>query len=205
MNKTLLNLILTLAVFCAAAQAQAQAQGDTVAGKAKSVVCGACHGADGNSTNPVWPKLAGQGQKYLAKQLRDFRSGARKNVNMTAMAAPLSDADIDNLAAYFSIQTRKPGAASQDLVGLGEKIYRAGKPESGTPTCAACHSPTGAGNPAAGYPSLSGQHADYNVLQLKAFSQSNRANDPGEMMRAISHHLTEDEIKALASYVSGLH
>ncbi len=201
MNNKQLCLTLLLSAFCLGAQAQ----GDAGAGKAKAGVCAACHGADGNSVNPVWPKLAGQGQKYLAKQLRDFKSGTRKNINMAPMASPLSDTDIDNLAAYYSIQERKPGSADKALVALGEKLYRGGKPDQGMAACMACHGPTGAGNPAAGYPALSGQHADYTRLQLEAFRHGDRRNDPAGMMRAEAAKLSDEDIKALASYISGLH
>ena len=196
-------LCLTLCVFVFSLGAHAQ--GDAVAGKAKAAVCAACHGADGNSVNPVWPKLAGQGQKYLLKQLHDFKSGARKNASMSPMAAPLSDQDIDNLTAYFSIQERTPGAADKALVTLGEKIYRGGKPDQGIAACMACHGPTGAGNPAAGYPALNGQHSAYTTLQLKAFRHGDRGNDPAGIMRTEATSLSDDEIKAVASYISGLH
>jgi len=199
------NQLLCLTLFLFSFALGAHAQGDAGTGKAKAAVCAACHGADGNSINPVWPTLAGQGQKYLAKQLHDFKSGARKNTSMSPMAAPLSDEDIDNLAAYFSIQKRKPGAADKALVALGEKIYRGGKLDKGTTACMACHGPTGAGNPAAGYPALEGQHPEYTTLQLKAFRQGDRGNDPAGMMRMEAASLSDDEIKALASYVSGLH
>ncbi len=201
MNKKLLCLTPLLMAFCLGAQAQ----GDPQAGKAKSAVCAACHGADGNSSNPVWPKLAGQAREYLAKQLHDFKSGTRKNPNMSPMAAPLSEADIDDLASYFSLQQRKPGSADKALVARGEQLYRGGDLDKGMPACAACHSPTGAGNPAARYPALSGQHADYTRLQLEAFRKGTRGNDPGGMMRSVAAKLTEDQIKALSSYISGLH
>ncbi len=96
-----------LAVAAASVPLATQAAGDPAAGKAKSAVCAACHGPDGNSTNPMWPKLAGQHAQYLAKQLRDFRAGRRNDPMMAPMAKPLSDQDIENLAAYFSSQTPK--------------------------------------------------------------------------------------------------
>ena len=138
---------------------QAQAAGDAAAGKAKSASCAGCHGADGNSVNPEWPSLAGQGAGYIAKQLHDFKGGKRENATMAPMAAPLTDEDIQDLAAYFSSQPIKAGAADKSLVELGEKIYRGGNPSSGVAACIGCHGPTGAGNPAASFPALSGQHA----------------------------------------------
>ncbi len=178
---------------------------DLQAGKDKAVLCAACHGTDGNSVNPVWPKLAGQHPKYLEKQLHDFKSGKRKNTNMSPMAAPLNDQDIANLALWFSTQKPKPGAADPALVELGSRIYRGGIPDKGVPACTGCHSPTGAGNPEAGYPALSGQHAEYTKIQLEAFRKGERNNDPAGIMRTIASGLSDQEIEALSSYVSGLH
>ncbi|RME35819.1 MAG: cytochrome c4 [Gammaproteobacteria bacterium] len=201
MRKTTTGLLALLTL----AWATSLQAADPQAGKARSALCAACHGADGNSVNPVWPKLAGQHPRYLEKQLRDFRSGKRKNSNMSPMAAPLSDEDIANLAAWFSLQKRSPGAADPALVEQGARIYRGGIPERGVPACTGCHSPTGAGNPEAGYPALSGQHAEYTRIQLEAFRKEERSNDPAGIMRTIASTLKDREIRALASYVSGLH
>lgn len=181
------------------------AAGDAGAGKTKSAACAACHGPDGNSVNPDWPKLAGQGAPYLQKQLADFKGGKRTNATMAPMAAPLSDQDVADLAAYFSSQKVKMGAADEALVDLGQKIYRGGNQASGVPACIGCHGPTGAGNPAAKFPSLSGQHSKYVMNQLNAFKSGARSNDPNKMMRDIAGKMTADEIKAVASYVQGLH
>lgn len=193
------------ACIMAVATAAAQPQGNPKAGKAASTTCAACHGADGNSTNPVWPKLAGQGEPYLIKELHDFKSGKRKNAVMSSMAAPLSDKDIANLAAYFASQDRTLGAADPKLVKEGEKIYRGGNAQTGVPACMACHGPAGSGNPQAKYPALGGQHAEYVAAQLKAFRSGARANDPAGMMRTIASRMTDAEIKAVSSYVQGLH
>jgi len=184
---------------------QVNAAGDAAAGKNKSASCAGCHGMDGNSVNPMWPKLAEQGAPYLVKELHDFKSGNRSNPTMASMAAPLSDTDIQDLAAYFSSQTRSQGAADESLVDLGQKIYRGGNPSSGVPACIGCHGPTGAGNPAAKFPSLAGQHADYVASQLKAFHSGERANDAGKMMRSVAGKMTDKEIAAVSSYVQGLH
>jgi cytochrome c553 len=181
------------------------AAGDAAAGQTKAATCAACHNADGNSVNPDWPKLAGQSPGYISKQLNDFKSGARQNATMAPMAAPLSEADIADLAAYFSAQKQQPGAASADLVAQGEAIYRAGDAETGVAACTACHGPTGAGNPAAKFPRVSGQHGKYLVGQLQAFKAGTRANDPNTMMRSIASRMTDAQMAAVADYMSGLH
>ena len=184
---------------------QATAAGDAAAGKAASATCAGCHGPDGNSANPEWPKLAGQGAPYLVKQLHNFKDGDRKNATMAPMAMGLSDQDMENLAAYFSDQTMSQGAAEKSLVELGEKIYRGGNAASGVAACIGCHGPTGAGNPAAKFPRLAGQHAKYVENQLHAFKSGERNNDAGKMMRNIAGKMTDKEIQAVASYVQGLH
>ncbi|HKK14343.1 MAG TPA: c-type cytochrome [Gammaproteobacteria bacterium] len=183
----------------------ALAKGDAAAGKAKSTTCAACHGADGNSANPMFPKLAGQGEEYIIKQLHDFKSGARKNATMQPMAAPLSDQDIEDLAAYFSSQKTTIGKADPKLVDAGQALYRGGDMKTGVPACMGCHTPDGAGNPAAKFPMLHGQHAKYVVTQLKAFRAGERHNDAGKMMRNIAEKLTDHQIEAVASYIQGLH
>ncbi len=199
-----------IALMSAVSVAQAEGnpldpKGDAEAGKAKAASCAACHGADGNSTVATFPKLAGQNAPYLMKQLHDFKSGARKNATMSAMAAPLSDQDIDNLAAYFASQKMSTGTADKALVAKGEKIYRGGNTATGVAACMACHGPTGAGNPAAHFPHLAGQHAQYIVAQLEAFKSGARANDAGKMMREIASKMSDEEMKAVASYIEGLH
>ena len=197
---------LLIASFVAlAATGVAQAAGDVAVGKTKSAACAACHGADGNSgVNPLWPKLAGQHPKYIMKQLHDFKAGKRKDATMAPMAAPLSDQDMENLAAYFSSQTRTIGQAAKDKVAQGEKLYRAGS-SNGAPACSGCHGPAGGGNAAANFPSLSGQSADYVAKQLKAFRDGTRSNDMNGMMAGVAARLTDAEIAAVAQYVQGLH
>lgn len=181
------------------------AAGDAEAGKSKSAMCAACHGPDGNSPAPTFPKLAGQHADYLAKQLAEYKSGERQNATMNGMAAALSEQDIADLAAFYASQKVTLGKAAEDKVAAGEAVYRAGNTATGVSACAACHSPTGSGNPMANFPSLSGQHADYTVLQLKAFRAGERANDAGSMMRGVAKKMTDAEIEAVSQYIQGLH
>lgn len=173
-------------------------------------VCASCHGADGNSAGAAYPKLAGQHEAYLVKQLKDFKAQGggkplRNNAIMAGMAAVLSDQDISNVAAYFASQTPKPGVARDaKTVPLGEKIYRGGIAEKGVPACAACHGPTGQGIPIQ-YPRLSWQWADYTGAQLKAFQQGAGARNNNEAMHTIASRLSDNEIHAVADYVAGLH
>lgn len=164
--------------------------------------CASCHGAAGNSTIVQNPKLAGQGDAYIAKQLADFKTPARNNAVMTAMAKPLSEEDTKNIAAYLNKQQPKPGAAkNKDTVELGKKIYRGGIAEKNVPACAGCHSADGAGIPAQ-FPRLAGQHQDYTAAQLTNFANGTRKNS--EPMTTIAKRLSDDEIKAVADYVAGL-
>jgi len=182
----------------------ALAAGDPTAGKAKSAVCAACHNADGNSAVTQYPKLAGQSADYLVKQLQEYKSGARVNAIMVGMVAPLSPQDMEDLAAYFSSQQIARGAADPALAPAGETMFRGGNLTSGVAACSACHGANGAGNPAAKFPALAGQHAEYVETQLKAFRAMERANDAGQMMRGVAAKMTDPEIKAVASYVQGL-
>lgn len=184
-------------------------EGDASAGKAQVAVCGACHGADGNSAAP-FPKLAGQGEKYLYKQMQDVRDGARVIPTMMGQLDNKSDQDLADIAAFYASQNATGGQTDPELLALGQKVYRAGVAERNVAACAACHSPTGAGNAPAGYPSLSGQHAQYIADQLRAYRKGNedpagRTNDGDtRIMRSTAAGLTDMEIEALASYVSGL-
>lgn len=178
--------------------------GDKAAGEAKSATCVGCHGVGGNSAIAINPKLAGQHADYIYKQLTEFKSKKRDNAIMYGMVAALSDQDMLDLAAYYASQPVSPGSASEDSVALGSRIYRAGNAETGVPACMGCHGPNGAGNPAAKFPRLSGQHAVYTVSQLKAYQNGTRANDMAEMMRTIAAKLTDKEIDAVAQYVAGL-
>ncbi len=200
------KIIMVSAVYLALVSAMPViAAGDASAGKAKAAVCAACHGADGNSPANMFPKLAGQGEAYLIKQMTEFKNETRKNAVMAPMVAALSEQDMADLAAYYSSNKVTEGGVAEDLVEAGQAIYQGGNKESGVPACMACHGPTGAGMPAAKWPALSGQHAAYLEAQLKAFASGARSNDPSSMMRDIASKMTEDEIKAVSAYASGLH
>lgn len=184
------------------------AVGNIEAGKQKSAVCAPCHNIDGNSVNPVWPKIAGQQQAYLVKQLKDYKlgeTGPRFDPQMIGMVANLSPQDMEDLAAYFSTQAPTSNKAVVDYVKLGEKIYRGGNPLTGVAACTACHGPKGAGNRLAKYPRISGQHADYTEAQLKAFRDKKRRNDINGIMQDIAKRMTDEEIKAVSQYMAGLH
>jgi cbb3-type cytochrome c oxidase subunit III len=165
-------------------------------------VCAACHGADGNSGTPAFPKLAQQHPEYLVKQLQEFKSGKRANAVMSGMAAALSEDDMRNIAYWVSSKTAKPGfAKDKETVATAERIYRGGIADRQVPACAGCHSPNGAGIPAQ-YPRLSGQHAEYAAAQLTAFRDGIRKNN--SVMSQVAAKLNDREIKALADYVAGL-
>ena len=183
--------------------AKAPAKPDLVAGEARfSAACAACHGADGNSGSPANPKLAQQHPEYLIKQLKEYKSGVRKNAIMQGMAAGLSDEDMKNIAFWLASKKAKPGFAKEkELVALGERIYRGGIADRQIAACAGCHSPTGAGIPSQ-YPRLSGQHAQYNAAQLTAFRDGVRKNNL--QMTQIAAKLNDREIKAVADYMAGL-
>ncbi|MEJ2455249.1 MAG: c-type cytochrome [Candidatus Thiodiazotropha sp.] len=183
----------------------AQAAGNADEGKTKSAVCAGCHAADGNSgINPLWPKLAGQHPQYIEKQLKDFKAGNRSDPLMSAMAMPLSEQDMADLAAYFSSQTKKIGTAAADLAAKGEQIYRAGNPDTGVAACMACHGPAGSGNPLAVFPALNGQNAAYVEKALKDFRAGTRTNDNASMMQGVVARMTDAEMAAVAQYIQGL-
>ncbi len=193
-----------------ASEEAAHGKPDPAKGKAiAETVCVACHGADGNSQVSANPILAGQGEQYLYKQLKEFKSvdgkpAARNNPIMGGMVAALSDDDMKNLAAWFASQKMKPVAAKDEKqIALGQKIWRQGDFKKGIPACAGCHGPAGAGLPAQ-YPRLAGQFPEYTEAQLKAFRVDERANDPAKMMRMVAAKLSDAEIKAVAEYAAGL-
>ena len=197
-------LISLLALFAVAGTSQAA--GDADAGQAKAQVCFSCHGVNGNSVNPIWPKLAGQNEGYLTKQLADFKAGDQRNDPlMMGQVMSLSPQDMADLAAFFAKQKPVPGSADEAKLAKGEQLYRGGNKATGVSACMACHGPTGAGNPAAKYPLLSGQHAAYTVKALKDFRSGTRKNDPGKMMQNIVARMTDAEIEAVSSYMQGLH
>lgn len=186
-----------------AADAKAPAKPDLARGQEIATqVCVACHTADGSRGSPANPILAGQHADYLTKQLLEFKSGKRANPVMSGMVAPLTEADMKNVAAFYASKTAKPGAAkNKDTVLLGEKIYRGGIAAKQVPACAGCHSPNGSGIPAQ-YPRLSGQHGDYVEAQMVAFRQGTRNNST--QMTAIAAKMSDKEIKAVSDYIAGL-
>ena len=210
MIRTAAMAILLATSFISHASEEAHAKADPAKGKViAESICVACHGADGNSPVSANPNLAGQGEQYIYKQLKNFKAAdgkpaARNNPIMAGMAAPLSDEDMKNVAAWFASQKQKPAAAKDEKqIALGQKIWRQGDFKKGVPACAGCHGPAGAGLPAL-YPRLAGQFQEYTEAQLKTFRTEERANDPEKMMRMIAAKLSDVEIKAVAEYAAGL-
>ena len=198
-------LPLVAALWAGVVFAQADGKPDVAKGQQIATqVCAACHAADGNSVSPANPVLAGQIADYTAKQLANFKAGERKNAVMAGMAAGLSPADMKALGAYYAGQKPR-GRAAKDpaLVNQGQAIYRGGIPSKGVAACSSCHSPNGAGVPAQ-FPRLAGQFPEYTIAQLQAFHTGERANDSGKMMRMIAAKLSDQEMKAVAEYITGL-
>jgi len=178
--------------------------GDAEAGAQKSPVCAACHGVNGSSSNPEWPNLAGQHEGYIAAQLALFKQGVRDNPLMMPMASALSDQDMQDLGAYFERQTPNGLEADPSNYKAGEKLYRGGDSERGVPACIACHGPQGKGNGPAKYPALRAQHAVYTYGQLQAYAEGRRRTPGNDIMQVIAARLTDNEMRALASYTQGL-
>ena len=202
-----LALILSLLASCSV-----WAQGSIEAGKAKSQTCVACHGADGNSLITQYPKLAGQHEKYLEKQLKELKlgmtSGGKQGRNepvMGAMALSLSEEDMADLAAYYASLPISSNSTPENVVDEGKVLYTAGNAERGVTACIACHGPRGNGTELSGFPKISGQHADYIKAQLEKFRDGSRNNDMNAMMRDVAKKLTDADIDTLSKYVGGLH
>ena len=193
------------------------AAGDASKGEQLTNGCAACHGSDGNSPTDAFPKIAGLGEKYLLKQLKDIKSGARSITEMTGQLDAMSDQDLANVAAFYASKATQLSGAKDIKVqtnagvkvnglALGEKVYRGGNLETNVAACSGCHSPRGQGNAPAGFPRLSGQHAAYIEKQLKDFRAGNRTNDGESMiMRGVAKHMSDAEITAVANYIAGLH
>lgn len=179
--------------------------GDAAKGQAKTGVCAGCHASDGNSLLAVNPKLAGQGEKYLIKQLNDFKSKARDNAIMFPMASMLNDEDIENVAAYYASQKVQHMAVADQHIQVAEKIYRGGDSDRDIPACIACHGAKGNGISSAGFPAIGGQHPEYTIATLKAFRSGNRSNDANGIMRDIVAKMSDEQIEALGHYLVGLH
>jgi cbb3-type cytochrome c oxidase subunit III len=197
----------------AATQAPAPAEhggpvlGDAKAGEAKAAVCGACHGTDGNSSDKQYPKLAGQNEAYIARQLELFKTQKRQNPIMLGFAAPLSTQDMHDLGAYFATKSPLPGVADEKLVERGQALYRGGDAQLGVPACMACHGPDGRGMAGTGFPQLSSQWTDYVAAKLKDWKNGTSWGEDAnaKIMPAIAQKLSESDINALASYIEGLH
>ncbi len=179
------------------------AKPDLVKGEASyAAICASCHGADGNSGTPAYPKLAEQHPEYLVKQLQEFKSDKRNNAIMKGFASALSDEDMKNIAYWLTAKKAKPGFAKEkELVSLGERIYRGGIADRQVAACAGCHSPNGAGIPSQ-YPRLSGQHAEYVSTQLVSFRDGVRKNSL--QMNQVAAKMNDREIKAVSDYIAGL-
>jgi len=214
MNRTWLLAAVSLALAAGSESALAQkapAKPDLAkATQTAQTICAACHGADGNSSVPANPNLAGQGAEYISRQLQNFKDSVRPSAIMQPIVQSLTPEDMTALGIYFSQQKPKGGAARDPkLVASGQALYRAGDANTGLPACAACHSPTGAGIPK-NFPRLSGQYADYTYSQLVAFKSGQRGNDPagkdadGRIMAQIATRMTDVQMKALADYAAGL-
>lgn len=179
------------------------AAGDAAAGEGKAAMCAACHMPDGNSVVPQFPKLAGQHEQYIVKQLQEFKAMKRKDDTMFGMSAALMDQDMADIGAYYAKQKLTgPAVADDSKVALGKEVYRGGNMATGVPACMGCHGPTGAGNPTAKYPQLAGQHVDYTLKQLKAFRDGARDNDAGKMMRNVVSRMSNEELEAVANYIA---
>jgi cbb3-type cytochrome c oxidase subunit III len=198
MKKLLISLIVSVGLMSSAHA------GDAVAGKAKAATCGACHGADGNSLAPSFPKIAAQGERYLVKQITEIKNGDRQVPQMMGFVAGLNETDIADIAAYFASQSTASGAADPALVEAGKRLFLGGNEATGVPACIACHGADGKGMAAAGFPRLAGQHAAYTETQLKAFYSGERNNDANNVMRDIASRMHMNEIKAVSSYIQGL-
>jgi cytochrome c553 len=201
MNKLVLIFISALALHASAFAA------DIAAGKTKAASCAACHGADGNGSpaSPIWPKLAGQGTAYLIKQMEDFASKARIDPTMNGMIMSISSDDYANVAAYYASLPASHSAVADKYFELGQTLYRAGDAERKVTACSACHGPDGTGMAAAGFPSLSGQSPEYITKQLQMFRSNTRENDNNNVMRDVAKLMSDEQIEAIAHYVSGLH
>ena len=206
------QLILTGLLLCGSVYGLAA---DSAQGEQKTGACVGCHGEQGNSTLPEFPKLAGQHANYLLKQLIDIQQGLRIAPQMAGLLERLSQDDLADIAAYYSEQTSTVNQADPQQIELGRQLYMGGNLETGLTACVACHSPTGQGNAAANFPRLGGQHAQYIATQLRKFRQGYRSDSPtpqarindgsSKMMQSIAFKLRDFEIEALASYISGLH
>lgn len=210
MKKMILGFVAVLGF--TVASSLAFAGGDATAGQTKTAMCAGCHGADGNSPAASFPKLAGQGEKYLTKQLGDIKAGTRKVLEMTGMLNAFSDQDLADIAAFYASKSIQMAGAKEKNLDRGESLYRGGNMETGVPACTGCHSPSGQGNAPAGYPALGGQFSQYTAKQLRAFrtgahepeNDAGRTNDNVKIMRGVAANMSDIEIEAVANFIAGL-
>jgi len=179
--------------------------GDPVAGKEKAMLCFGCHGEDGNSADSATPKLAGQYGIYISKQVRNYLASTRTHMVMSGMAATISDADLDDIAAYFASQPMMKGDHPSGNK-TGKELFENNDLPRMMVRCNSCHGEAGKGlapdNPV--YPVIGGQHKDYLLAQLINFRKGLRNNSPGGVMNITVHRLSDVELEALADYASGL-
>ena len=180
--------------------------GNAEAGKTKSMACGGCHGMDGNSMIPLYPKLAGQNEAYIIKQVKDFKANTtRQNPIMFGMVAALTDEDAADIGAYYQSQKLAQVATFDETqLAAGRELYKGGNMQTGVPACQACHGPAGGGTAGIGYPQLGGQYADYTLAQLKAFKDGTRKNDDKSLMRSIVEKMSDEDMVAVANYIASL-
>ncbi len=202
MKKLILAAVASLSMFTAVTAIA----GDAAAGKTKAAACGGCHGMDGNSLIPMYPKLAGQNEAYIAKQVKDFKANSdRQNAIMLGMAAALTDEDAADIGAYFQSQSTKDAAPfDADKIAAGREMYKGGDLQKGIPACQGCHGPTGAGTAGIGFPQVGGQYVDYTLAQLKAFKDGSRKNDAKKLMRSIVEKMSDADMVAVANYIASL-
>lgn len=198
--------IASLTLLAVPAMAESLVDGSVEEGKAKSLTCTACHGPEGNSATALWPNIAGQNAPYTVAQLKAYKDGSRQDPLMSAQAMMLSEEDMADLAVYFeTLPVAAQTVADPGLIARGESLYRGGDKEDKTSACLACHGPSGSGNPAAKYPLIKGQHAEYTAKQLNDYASGARTTDGNtEMMRDIAATLDKEDIAALSSYIQGL-
>jgi cytochrome c553 len=196
--------ILAITISSTIASHSALPAGSAEAGAAKAIVCQACHGANGNSTNPEWPSLAGMGADYIADQLKNFKEGKRANPVMMPNAMSLSADDMADLGAYFDSLTNTGLEADPSYWQAGQKLYQGGDPARAIPACMACHGPTGAGNEPAKFPALRGQQSVYVVKQLNDYASGARTTGPNGIMETIAKRLSPEDMRNLASYLQGI-
>lgn len=208
-SRILIALLGGLASLVLVSGAHAAKVGDPVAGEMQAGLCGGCHGGDGNSPDATFPRLAGQYEMYIVKQIRDFQKGHRANndtmAGMAAMVASLQDAK--DIGSYFASQkmAKKPlVAVDKKLAAEGKKLFYEGNPKTGVYGCVNCHGDRGKGKAPniAVFPRIGGQHRDYIIKQLKDFKSGARANDPAGMMGDIAKKLSDREVTAAANYLS---